>query len=286
MLFLKPGHCAGRGITVTQFRQSRAFLKSDRWAEWAETETDQRKGLPPPPFEKPVPPGATLIDLVPPGELTIGTMSLIQAIGRRRSRRHWTAAPLSLQELSFLLWATQGYDPEATEARLAHMRQAYPESPGRAQFIMRTVPSGGARHPFETYLVIQRVGDLAPGLYRYISLQHKLLFLRPVEAIAEAGEKALADWFTEPAVIFIWTVIPARTEWRYSFISPKLIAQDSGHICQNLYLACESIGAGACAVAGYDQDPVDDLVGVDGQEEFTIYLAPVGKVDREQKYHF
>ena len=69
-------------------------------------------------------------------------------------------------------------------------------------------------------------------------------------------------------------------------ISPKLIAQDSGHICQNLYLACEAIGAGTCAVAGYTQAPVDALVGVDGEDEFVVYLAPVGKVDRSQKYHF
>jgi SagB-type dehydrogenase family enzyme len=271
---------------MTDHNEGRAVLKSDRWAEWAETETDQRRGLPAPTFEKPVPPGATLIDLVHPGDLTIGTMPLIEAIGRRRSRRHWTAEPLSLEELSFLLWATQGYDAEATEARLARMRQEYPGSPGRAQFIMRTVPSGGARHPFESYLIIQRVGDLAPGLYRYVSLQHKLLFLRPLAEIAEAGRKALEEWFSEPAAVFIWTAIPARTEWRYSFIAPKLILQDSGHICQNLYLACEAIGAGTCAVAGYDQAPVDALLGVDGRDEFAVYLAPVGKVDLGQKYHF
>ena len=146
---------------MTDHTISRAFLKADRWDEWAATETDQRLGLPAPPFEKPVPPDAVIVDLVPPEALTVGTMPLIQAMGRRRSRRHWTAESLSLEELSFLLWATQGVDVEATEARLAHMRQAYPGSPGRAQFIMRTVPSGGSRHPFETYLIIQRVGDLA-----------------------------------------------------------------------------------------------------------------------------
>ncbi len=77
---------------------------------------------------------------------------------------------------------------------------------------------------------------------------------------------------------FIWTAIPYRMEWRYGLAAHKVIAIDAGHVCQNLYLACEAIVAGTCAVAAYDQDAVDHLIGVDGEEEFAIYLAPVGKV--------
>ncbi|MCK4312229.1 MAG: nitroreductase family protein, partial [Candidatus Cloacimonetes bacterium] len=57
----------------------------------------------------------------------------------------------------------------------------------------------------------------------------------------------------------------------------KAMLLDAGHVCQNLYLACEDIGAGTCAIAAYDQEKVDALIGVDGLEEFTIYLSPVGK---------
>jgi nitroreductase len=57
-----------------------------------------------------------------------------------------------------------------------------------------------------------------------------------------------------------------------------VIALDAGHVCQNLYLACEAIGAGTCAIAAYNQDLADELLGVDGDEEFTVYIAPVGKV--------
>jgi nitroreductase len=59
----------------------------------------------------------------------------------------------------------------------------------------------------------------------------------------------------------------------------KASALDAGHVCQNLYLACEAIGAGTCAVAAYDQKKMDTLLGVDGREEFTIYMAPVGKIE-------
>ena len=77
---------------------------------------------------------------------------------------------------------------------------------------------------------------------------------------------------------FIWTAIPYRMEWRYDLAAHKVIAIDAGHVCQNLYLACEAIGAGTCAVAAYHQELMDQLLRIDGKDEFTIYLAPVGKV--------
>ena len=82
----------------------------------------------------------------------------------------------------------------------------------------------------------------------------------------------------EAAATFIWTAVAGRTEWRYAEASYKVIAIDSGHVCQNLYLACEAIRAGTCAIAAYNQGLADELVGVDGDEEFTVYLAPVGRV--------
>jgi SagB-type dehydrogenase family enzyme len=79
-------------------------------------------------------------------------------------------------------------------------------------------------------------------------------------------------------VVFIWTAIPYRTEWRYGPVSPKLIALDAGHACQNLYLAVEAVGAGTCGIGAYDQELSDRMCGVDGRDEVVIYMAPVGKV--------
>ena len=83
---------------------------------------------------------------------------------------------------------------------------------------------------------------------------------------------------SKAAVNFFWTTIPARMEWRYGLAAHKTIALDAGHVCQNLYLACEAVGAGTCAIAAYDQEAFDAMLGLDGDTEFTIYLAPVGKV--------
>ena len=79
------------------------------------------------------------------------------------------------------------------------------------------------------------------------------------------------------AVSFLWTAVAPRMEWRYDLAAHKVIAVDAGHVGQNLYLACEAIDCGACVIAAYDQEACDRLLGVDGEDEFTVYLAAVGK---------
>jgi SagB-type dehydrogenase family enzyme len=127
---------------------------------------------------------------------------------------------------------------------------------------------------------VQNVLDLAAGFYRYLPLQHRLVFEFQEEDVArKLVQAALGQVFVAgAAVTFIWTTIPYRMEWRYGLAAHKVIAVDAGHVCQNLYLACEAIGAGTCAIAAYHQELMDQLLRVDGKDEFTIYLAPVGKV--------
>jgi SagB-type dehydrogenase family enzyme len=219
--------------------------------------------MPSPPPQKPAPEGARLFDLVAPEAFTLGQVPIIEAFRRRRSRRKFTAEPLTLEELSFLLWATQGV------AKVINANKT-----------LRTVPSAGGFHPFETYLSLNRVVGFEPGLYRYLALQHKLCLLRLDPGLADkVGEACTSQAFVgDCAVTFMWTAIPYRTEWRYSFRAHKMIAQDSGHMCQNLYLACEAIGAGTCGIGAFLQTKLDAVLGVDGKDEFAIYAAPVGKV--------
>ena len=244
---------------VEKYRQ---FLKNDDWEEWKDLKRDEKLGLPPPAMQKAVPPGAALFDLIAPDALSVGAVPLNEAIGRRRSHREFSGAAVTLEELSFLLWATQGVQKVAADGTTS----------------LRTVPSAGARHPFETYLFVQRVAGLRPGLYRYLALDHKLCLLSPFEQTAfyEMDE----DWPLEPedALLFVWTVTPYRTEWRYSILSHKMIAMEAGHICQNLYLAATAIGAGACAIGAFSQTKINSWLGVDGDDEFAVYLARLGKV--------
>jgi SagB-type dehydrogenase family enzyme len=252
--------------------QIHVFLKGFM-GDWDDLVSDQERKLPPPPIQKEYPEGAELIDLVPADEITVGDASLRKMIGQRRSRRKYTDEYLTNEELSFLLWSTQG------------IQKIVMRDDGRVRYHLRTVPSGGARHPFETYLLINKVEGIKPGIYRYIPVKHKLLFLRTGEGLVdEMNEICYNQKFVgNSAVVFIWAAIPYRTEWRYSKVAHKDIAMEAGHICQNLYLAAESIGGGACAILGYDQASIDEFVGVDGKEEFVIYLSPAGKIEQKEK---
>jgi SagB-type dehydrogenase family enzyme len=227
---------------MTSIESGRQFLKADLWEDWDNLDKDQEKGLPPPPLQKPYPHDAPLFDLVPPGKLTVGDMPLIEAIKRRRSQRTYTGEPLTVEELSFLLWATQGV---ARQFR-------------GGQTLLRTVPSAGARHPFESYLLVNHVESLRTGLYRYLSLDHKLCLLSTNENLVERVHQANYEQYVlDSAVVFIWTALPYRMEWRYSTLSHKMIAQDAGHLCQNLYLACEALHIGTCAIGAYNQKMMD-----------------------------
>jgi SagB-type dehydrogenase family enzyme len=248
---------------MNSIKESRKSLRSDMWSEFRKWETDQKKRIPHPPPQKPYPENSKLVELISPDNFKVGTMPLRDVINKRRSRRKYNNLPISLEELSFLLWSTQGVQEIIQEGVT----------------VLKTVPSGGARHPFETYLVINRVTDLEPGLYRYLSIDHKLLFLGSKPDLDELITEACNNqrFIKDAAVVFVWTTIPYRMEWRYHLIAHKVIAIDAGHLCQNLYLSSESIGAGTCGIGAYDQDKVDSILGVDGVDEFTIYIAPVGK---------
>lgn len=237
---------------------SRGFLKCD----FVEGSTDSKKGVPKPQIQKPYLPTEQSIDLVSPDEFKFD-IKLQDAIKNRRSIRKFNDDFLTLKELSFLLWATQGITDKNHPTH-------------------RTVPAAHACHPFETYLLIRHVRDLKPGIYRYLPLEHKLCLPASKE---NSIDKISSSCFTmnqsqiqTAAIVFIWAAIPYRTEWRAGSYAAKLIALDAGHVCQNLYLASQAISAGTCAVTGYKQDEVDKIIGVDGKDEFTIYLATVGKI--------
>ena len=241
-----------------EFLQDRVRLRIDF------SKTDQSRGLPMPPIEKPFDSDAERFDLPHhSARETKPGVDLTAAIDHRRSRRRFLDTPLALEELSFLLWATQG------------LQQVLPSGSAR-----RTVPSAGCRHALETYLSVHRVAGLEPGLYRYLPVEHQLLLEYRDDQLSEKIVPAtLGQPFTgKAAAVFIWTAVPGRMEWRYDIAAHKVILLDAGHVCQNLYLACEAIVAGTCAIAAYHQDLMDQLAGVDGQDEMVIYLAPVGKI--------
>ena len=254
-----------REMPGKRFDRYRYFLKDSIRQTIDFTQTAQSRRVSAPPLQKPCPEDAVRIDLPDgPGSLKkICRMPVADAIARRESVRFYTADVLVLDELSALLWATQG------------VRHVLSEECG-----LRTVPSAGARHSFETYIAAGNVDGLPAGLYRYLPFDNQLLQIYLDEKIgSRASWACMAQHFVaDAAATFFWTTIPSRMEWRYDMAAHKVIALDAGHVCQNLYLACTAMDAGTCAIAAYDQTECDRLLRVDGEEEFTVYIAPVGKV--------
>jgi SagB-type dehydrogenase family enzyme len=248
----------------TDRERYRAFLKDSVRLTIDFSTTDQNRGVAPPPIEKAVPADGERVRLVAKDTWRgFSDIDLISAIEGRRSRRSFSPEPLAMEELAFLLWATQGIRQKANEATA-----------------FRTVPSAGCRHALETYVCALNVSGLAAGIYRYLPVEHELLVVSREAGLAgRLAAAALGQAFVgRAAATFVWTTVPYRMEWRYHIAAHKVIALDAGHVCQNLYLACAAIGCGTCAVAAYHQDMMDRLLCIDGEEEFTLYLAPVGKL--------
>jgi SagB-type dehydrogenase family enzyme len=245
-------------------RERRSLLKAN-FDDLEGCVTDQKMGLPFPGI-KPVAPDAVAVKLPPPDRSVITMDSIFDLVVARKSVRAWGPGGVSLGELSWLLWATQG------------LRK------GKGRINFRNVPSGGSRHPFETYIAARRVEGLDTGLWRYRFVEHDLVLVARRDDSAGAFEKELTEaangqnFMGNAPVGFIWTAIPYRTEWRYATAAPKIILQDSGHLGQNLYLAATAIGCGTCAIGAYDQKLMDALLGLDGVDEFVVYCAPVGRL--------
>jgi SagB-type dehydrogenase family enzyme len=230
-----------------------------------EHQSDQRKGVSAPSLQKPYDrPSSRVVALPAATREAITQSDLFTVIGQRQSRRSYTSDPLSQEQLSLLLWATQGVHVANTEKNYSR----------------RTVPSAGSRHPYETYLRVARVEGIEPGLYRYLPLTHELLFLDARPSLREELF-VLTDreeWAADAPVFFLWSCVPYRGEWRYYTMSHKSMLLDAGHIAQNLYLAAEAMGCGACTLGGYWQEGADRFCGVDGVDEYVVYLAAVGRI--------
>jgi SagB-type dehydrogenase family enzyme len=231
--------------------------------------TRQEQGEPQPPLELPYPPEASLITLPAADELTaIPEVALREAMDRRVTLRRYGEEGITLEELAYLLWYTQGV-------------RAVTDRP----ITLRLVPSAGARHAFETYLLINKVAGLEPGLYRYIALEHALIFLELGEAINEVLTHACLDQkqIKTSAVTFFWVAVAERMTYRYGERGYRYLHLDAGHICQNLYLAAEAIRCGVCAIGAFHDAQVNAALQLNGEALFAVYGASLGRRNEPQR---
>ena len=212
-------------------------------------------------LEKPVPPDAPIISMPEPGLLPDIQVNFLEMVELRASVRRYADKAVSLKELSFLLWCTQG------------VKMAMPSGA-----TMRNVPSAGARHAFATYLLLQRIEGLEPGLYRFLPLEHALCPMRTGAEVIKTFLPAFpaAPMVEASAATFLWCADYARMADKYGARSLRYLFLDAGHICQNLYLAAQALRLGVCAVGAFYDQVLNDALGMDGNNDFAAYAATVG----------
>jgi SagB-type dehydrogenase family enzyme len=112
-----------------------------------------------------------------------------------------------------------------------------------------------------------------------LAIENKLAHLAADSQISQSITSACLDQsqVTNSAVTFLWVAVVERMFWRYVERGYRYLHLDAGHVCQNLALGAEQIGCGICPMAAFNDDQLNQVLGLDGKDQFVIYLATVGK---------
>ena len=199
-----------------------------------------------------------------PAPATDGSVSVERALANRRSHRNFQDRPLSMQQVSQLLWAAYGI--------------TYPLPEPGLRGGLRTAPSAGAMYPLEIYLIVGNVDGLAPGVYRYISDGHKLVRVVSGDVRDEMREAAVGQrMVSEAPVSIFYSAVFERTTGRYGERGNMYVYMEVGHSAQNVYLQAEALGLGTCAIGAFTDDRVRRILNLPADER-PLYLMPVGYI--------
>jgi SagB-type dehydrogenase family enzyme len=211
-----------------------------------------------PPTYKSYPSAMDIIDLPEPrfNENT----PFWKVITNRKSTRQFTSSPISITELSLILYGITG------------LTRKYPN------FAFRTTPSAGALYPIETYPIVNNISNLSQGIYHYDIAHHRLELLKEGDFRMEVAKACLdQNMADKTSVNLIWTAIINRAQWKYLQRSYRYIYMDAGHIGQNFYLVAEALNLGACTIGAIYDDELNQILEIDGNNETSIYVGVLGK---------
>ena len=247
---------------MSRINENRMFMHCPSFKEKM-AESDQTKGVKAPPFGKPI---VGELTVLPPFDGVVSEDSYAKLLDIRRSIRKYTDKPMTKAELAFMLWSVNGIqEPRGEVATL------------------RPAPSGGARHPFETYVAAKNVEGLEPGLYHYVPTENigekKCTIQRIGDKISEDRISAMLydqTWAAKAPIVLFYSCVPYKAEWRYVDMAHRVALIDLGHAGQNAMLSAAALGLGSCCMAAYDQKLCDETLGFDGLDEYTVYAIAVG----------
>jgi SagB-type dehydrogenase family enzyme len=194
--------------------------------------------------------------IVLPKPRTESHFSVERALLERRSVREFSKAPLSLEEVSQLLWAAQG---------VTHIEG------------MRTAPSAGALYPLELYLVASNVAGLEPAVYHYSATAHTLRLTAIGDRRPELARVALGQLFVEEsAAVLVFSAIERKTTRKYGHRGIRYIHIEVGHSAQNVFLQAQALGVNAAVVGAFDDERMVEILNLP-QDVHVVYLMPLGK---------
>jgi SagB-type dehydrogenase family enzyme len=196
-----------------------------------------------------------------------GGGALWRLLARRRTRRTYKPKPLTLKEISQILWAANGKTKEGWRVDALH-----------SGTFLRSAPSAGALYPVELYVMANDVDGLGKGIYHFDVARSRLSMIREGDYSGDAAQAALGQQMLAKsgAVVFM-TAVVERTKWKYGARAYRYIYLDAGHIGQNICLAAESLGLGLCPIGAFYDDELNAILGVDGIEETVLYAMTIGR---------
>ena len=194
--------------------------------------------------------------LPPPSQR--GAMSLEESVARRRSVRRYKGEPLSLSQLSQVLWSAQG---------ITHAEG------------LRAAPSAGATYPLEVYVFVGRGGveGLEAAIYHYNVENHSLCRHKEGDLRQQLSTAALDQEFLAQAPVdIVICALYERTAWRYGRRAERYVHMEAGHVGGNTHLQAVALGLAGVMVGAFSDEDVSRVMNLE-REVKPLYIIPLGK---------
>lgn len=250
------------------WQEAAAFLHFSTRHNQFRSERETRARLVRHALEQPPPPPTKLYEGRPRIELR-GTRRLtpFEAVAhRRRTWRRFGGTAPGLSALTSLLDLT------------FRVRRWIDLGPS-GRVMLRTSPSGGARHPTEAYVLVRRVKGLAAGAYYYAPAEHALIRVRPGPVSGGEITKWLVGqhWYGSAAAVVVMTAVFERTAWKYRTArSYKSVLLEAGHFAQTWCLGATARGLAPFCTGAFDAPALERALGLNPKRESVVYVAGFG----------
>lgn len=204
-----------------------------------------------------------------------GGTSVEKALNSRRSVRSYADEPLSLSDISQILWAAQGIT-KRTDTPPSKWNPKYEWQGG-----YRTAPSAGALYAMEVYVLAGKVNGLSNGVYKYIPKTHSLKRVFSEDKRTEIYKVALQQSsIKDAAAVLIMAGVYERTSYKYGARAERYVHMEAGFVGENVCLQAVALGIGTVMIGAFQDEGVKTVLALPN-DEFPLAIMPLGKIPKE-----